>query len=166
MPGSLQRFAVKGRQNKFCKINKICSLSTFLNFELCKLLFYNFKFEKLYRTVCLNFLVCKISKPCKKWEKFTNSTNPFEWSVIQWAAIKIHQLPIVSFPTHFHNSWKLSHFYFVLLSMFSHQSKAVIFYFDMKKVLMPKFEKFLGNRQNEFQEFKFNVCLHTINFKT
>ena len=44
----------------------------------------------------------------------------------------------------------------------AHQSKALIFYFGMRKILSWNFENFVGNRQSGFHKFKFSVCLHTL----
>ena len=43
----------------------------------------------------------------------------------------------------------------------THQSKALIFYFGMKKILILIFEKFGENRQSRLDELEFSVCLHT-----
>ena len=43
----------------------------------------------------------------------------------------------------------------------THQSKALIFYFDMKKILNQNFQNFVENRQSNIRVFKFSVCLHT-----
>ena len=43
----------------------------------------------------------------------------------------------------------------------THQSKALIFYFDMRKKLISYFENFVGNRQTKFHEFKLRVCVNT-----
>ena len=44
----------------------------------------------------------------------------------------------------------------------THQSKGLIFYFGMKKVLSPQiFERFVGNRQTKFHILKFRVCVNT-----
>ena len=44
---------------------------------------------------------------------------------------------------------------------YTHQSKAMIFYFGMKKILRPIFENFVGNRQIKFHILKFRVCVNT-----
>ena len=43
----------------------------------------------------------------------------------------------------------------------THQSKALIFYFDMKKILSRIFKNFVGNRQTKFHVLKFRVCVST-----
>ena len=48
----------------------------------------------------------------------------------------------------------------------THQSKALIFYFGMKKILSPIFENFVGNRQTKFHILKFRVCKHTLNLNS
>ena len=47
-------------------------------------------------------------------------------------------------------------------SIVTHQSKALIFYFDMEKNWNQKFQNFVENRQNNIRVFKFSVCLHTL----
>ena len=42
-----------------------------------------------------------------------------------------------------------------------HQSKALIFYFGIKKILSWIFEHFFGNRQTKFHILKFRVCVNT-----
>ena len=46
----------------------------------------------------------------------------------------------------------------------AHQSKALIFYFDMRKKFISDFGNFVGNRQTKFHEFKHKVCEHILNF--
>ena len=43
----------------------------------------------------------------------------------------------------------------------THQSKALIFYFDMRKKLISDFVNFMRNRQIKFHEFKLRVCVNT-----
>ena len=47
-----------------------------------------------------------------------------------------------------------------------HQSKAVIFYFVIKKNLSWVFENFVGNRQTQFHILNFRVCKHTLNLNS
>ena len=61
----------------------------------------------------------------------------------------------IYFTAFLHKSFKIAYIWL------THQSKALIFYFDMKKILSPIFENFLENRQSKFHVFKFNVCVNT-----
>ena len=47
----------------------------------------------------------------------------------------------------------------------THQSKALIFYFDMKNFFNLIFKNLWKTDKVNFNKFKFNVCLHTLNFK-
>ena len=53
--------------------------------------------------------------------------------------------------------WKLK----VVQIWSAHQSKALIFYFGIKKILSRIFENFVENRQTKFHILKFTVCVNT-----
>ena len=48
----------------------------------------------------------------------------------------------------------------------THQSKALIFYFGIKKIVSWIFENFVENRQTKFHILKFRVCKHTLNLNS
>ena len=48
----------------------------------------------------------------------------------------------------------------------THQSKALLFYFGIKKFLSLSFENFVENRQTQFHILKFRVCKHTLNLNS
>ena len=105
----------------------------------------------------------KTQKLVRKWKNLFSIINSFyhrimnleRWNSKGRSGYSFDSIYKIYFAAFLHRSFE------VIQIWLTHQSKALIFYFGMKKVLSPIFESFVGNRQTKFHILKFRVCVNT-----